>query len=137
MLGGTWVLYGVLVNPLLNPASSARAVMAAAAHRIGPAGHLGLVAWKEQNLLLAPSGSEDFGFGRPWPEQLRRGIAWQAADPARRWLFVQEPALSACVERSEASFVGISNRRRWWLVPATAVVPGCVPRADAGPVAGG
>ena len=128
MFGGIWVLYGMVAYPLLNPSSSARGVMDAAQRRIGPQGELGLVAWKEQNLLMSEPTAKDFGFLAPWTTQMERGMAWQAQDPAHRWLFVQEPGLSQCVDRERAAFVGYSNRRRWWLVPAAAVIPGCVPQ---------
>lgn len=128
-IGGIWVVFGLVAHPLLNPSSSASAVMAAAAKRIGPDAQLGLVAWKEQNLLMTRAPTTDFGFKAPWHVQWQRGLAWQAADPAHRWLFAEEPALNACIRRSAAEFIGISNRRRWWLVPAWAAVPGCVPTA--------
>jgi hypothetical protein len=32
-----------------------------------------------------------------------------------------------CIDRSQAQMAGISNRRRWWLVPAGAVSGACVP----------
>jgi hypothetical protein len=54
-------------------------------------------------------------------------MRWQAEAPERRWLLVQEPALSQCVDRAEAEFAGIANRRRWWLVPAAAADPTCNP----------
>ncbi len=130
-LGGVWVLYGLVAYPLANPSSSSRAVMESAQRRVGADGRLGLVAWKEQNLLMAPPGTADFGFRAEWTLQMRRGLAWQAADPARRWLFVQEPALGHCVDRGRAEMIGAANRRRWWLVPAAAVIPGCVPHHDA------
>ena len=126
-LGGLWVLFGILGNPLFNDSTSARAVMAEAGRRIGPDGELALVAWKEQNLLMADRAATTFGFLMPWTEQMRRAIAWQAQAPQRRWLFVQERGLTQCVDRAKAQLVGTSNRRRWWLVPAAAVVPGCVP----------
>jgi hypothetical protein len=31
------------------------------------------------------------------------------------------------VDRAEAEFAGIANRRRWWLVPAAAADPTCNP----------
>jgi 4-amino-4-deoxy-L-arabinose transferase-like glycosyltransferase len=126
-VGGTWVLYGMLAYPLLNPSSSAREVMERAQRRIGPQAELGLVAWKEQNLLMSQPRATDFGFLAPWTLQMQRAMAWQAQDPSRRWLFVQEPGLTQCVDRARAEMIGQSNRRRWWLVPATAVIPGCEP----------
>jgi 4-amino-4-deoxy-L-arabinose transferase-like glycosyltransferase len=122
-----WVLYGLLVYPLLNDSSSARGLMTAVDRRLPAQAQLGLVAWKEQNLLMAQRKVTTFGFRMPWGEQLRHGIEWQSQAPAQRWLLVQEPALSTCVDRSKAEFAGRSNRRAWWLVPAAAVIPGCVP----------
>ncbi len=78
------------------------AVMAAAAQRIGPQGELGLLAWKEQNLLMSQPTAVDFGFLQPWDEQLQRGINWQAREPRRRWLFVQDATLGDCVSREQA-----------------------------------
>lgn len=131
-----WVLYGVLVYPLLNDASSARGLMTAVDRRLPVDAQLGLVAWKEQNLLMAQRPATTFGFRVPWDEQLRQGLAWQRQAPQHRWLLVQEPALSQCVDRSKAEFAGRSNRRAWWLVPAAAVLPDCTPAsktAGAGP----
>lgn len=126
-LGGVWVLYGLLAYPLLNPSSSARGLMESVGKRIGPDAELGLVAWKEQNLLMADRPAATFGFRAPWTAQLAGAMRWQHAVPQRRWLLVQEPALSQCVDRARAEFAGVSNRRRWWLVPATATDPACAP----------
>ena len=127
-LGGVWVLYGVVAYPLLNPSSSARGLMEAVDKRIGADAELGLVAWKEQNLLMAVRPAATFGFKTLWPEQLGGGMRWQAEAPHKRWLLVQEPALSQCVDRGKAEFAGVSNRRRWWLVPAAAADADCVPQ---------
>ena len=115
---------GLVGYGLLNDSSSARGVMAAAGRRIGPEAELGLVAWKEQNLLMADRPATDFGFKVPWDEQLRRGVAWQAQAPGR-WLLVEEDALEACVDPDRIELAGIANRRRWWLVPPGAVVGEC------------
>ncbi|KTF37864.1 ArnT family glycosyltransferase [Xanthomonas translucens] len=120
-----WVLVGLLVYPLINTSSSARGVMEAAGRRIGPAAELGLVAWKEQNLLMADRAATTFGFVVPWDEQLRRGVAWQAQAPQRRWLLVQEAAMLGCIDRRASTLAGVSNRRNWWLVPAAAVHGQC------------
>jgi hypothetical protein len=121
-------LFGVVGYPLLNDSSSARGLMQDVGRRIGPDAQLGLVAWKEQNLLMADRPATTFGFVLPWAQQLQRGIAWQRAAPAARWLLVQEGALSRCVARDRAIFAGRANRRLWWLVPASAVIAGCVPQ---------
>jgi hypothetical protein len=130
-LAGTWVLFGVVGYPLLNDSSSARGLMQDVGRRIGPDAQLGLVAWKEQNLLMADRPATTFGFTLPWKQQLQRGIAWQRAAPGSRWLLVQQDALSQCIARDRAVLAGRANRRLWWLVPARAVVPGCVPRGAA------
>jgi 4-amino-4-deoxy-L-arabinose transferase-like glycosyltransferase len=127
-LGGVWVLFSLLGYPLLNDSTSARGVMTRAGERIGPDAELALVGWKEQNLLMADRPAANFGFNVIWPKQLAAGIRWQAEAPDRRWLFVQEPALTHCIDRSKAEPIGIANRRRWWLVPAAAVPdPNCKP----------
>ncbi|WCE04816.1 glycosyltransferase family 39 protein [Pseudoxanthomonas sp. JBR18] len=121
-LGAIWVLYGIALAPLVNDSSSARGVMMATARRIGPDAELGLVAWKEQNLLMTQSRTTNFGFRMPWKEQLRLGLAWQAEKPTTRWLLIQDVSLPACVDRALADDIGDSNRRGWWLVPMTARV---------------
>ncbi len=128
-LGGLWVAFGLVGYPVLNDASSARGVMAAAGARIGPDAELGLVAWKEQNLLMADRPAANFGFKVPWDEQLRAAAAWQAQAPDR-WLLVQEDALESCLDPQRIELAGISNRRRWWLVPPGAVTGECVPSAE-------
>lgn len=130
-LGGIWVLYGLIAYPLLNPSSSAVGLMSHVGNRIGPDAELGLVAWKEQNLLMADRPAATFGFQTIWPKQLARGMRWQAEAPQKRWLLVQEPALSQCVDKAKAEFAGVSNRRRWWLVPAAAADAACTPQGIA------
>ena len=127
-IGGIWVLYGLVAHPLLNPSSSARGLMESVGARIGPDAELGLVAWKEQNLLMADRPAATFGFKATWTDQLSKAMRWQADAPQRRWLLIQEPALSQCVDKTEAEFAGVSNRRRWWLVPAAAADVRCVPQ---------
>ncbi|SEL55917.1 4-amino-4-deoxy-L-arabinose transferase [Pseudoxanthomonas sp. GM95] len=135
ILGALWVLYGITLAPLINDSSSARGVMHEVARRIGPQAELGLVAWKEQNLLMTQSRTTTFGFKMTWKEQLQRGLAWQAQAQQARWLLVQDVALPTCVDRAVAQQVANSNRRGWWLVPMAARV-GCpasppVPADDA------
>ncbi|MGH8030781.1 MAG: ArnT family glycosyltransferase [Luteimonas sp.] len=127
MLGGMWVLYGLVGYPLLNGSSSARTLMTEVGRRIGPDAELALVAWKPQTLLMADRPTTTFGFVMPWPQQLERGIAWLAQQPRDRHLLVQETALTQCIARDRATLAGMSNRRRWWLVTHDAVIPGCTP----------
>lgn len=124
-----WLLYGLAGYPLLNDSSSARGLMRAVGARIGSGAELGLVAWKEQNLLMADRPAATFGFKKHWDAQLREGVDWLARAPAHRWLLVQEDALLACVDRGRSELAGIANRRRWWLVRADAVTGPCEPTA--------
>ena len=126
VLAGLWVLYGLVAYPLLNPSSSARGLMAAVGERIGPRTQLGLVAWKEQNLLMADRPATTWGFVMPPHEQLAAAMPWLRADPGRKVLIL-EAAMGPCVERDRAEFAGVANRRRWWLIDASALRPGCVP----------
>jgi len=123
-LAGMWVLFGLVGYPLLNDSTSARGVMTQARARVGPDAEMGLVAWKEQNLLMVQGPVKTFGFKVDFDEQMRRGLAWQAQRPATRWLFVQEVALAGCIDRQRSQHVGRANRRGWWLVPGTAT-KGC------------
>jgi 4-amino-4-deoxy-L-arabinose transferase-like glycosyltransferase len=129
LLAMAWVAYGLVGYPLFNDSSSARGLMYQVGQRIGPDAELGLVGWKEQNLLMSDRPVRTFGFKRRWYLQLQDGRAWQAQAPERRWLLVQQAALLACVDRAQAERVGVANRRGWWLVPARAFAGPCQPSA--------
>ncbi len=127
MLTVVWVLYSLVGYPVLNDSSSARGLMRSVDARLGTDAELGLVAWKEQNLLMAGRPAATFGFNVPWHQQLQDGVRWQQLSPQRRWLLVQQDVLLGCVDRNGAVLAGVANRRRWWLVPASAVHGPCVP----------
>ncbi|TPD70323.1 glycosyltransferase family 39 protein [Stenotrophomonas maltophilia] len=129
-LTAVWVLYSLIGYPLLNDSSSARGLMRHTGQRIGADAELGLVAWKEQNLLMADRPAATFGFNEPWDAQLAAAVEWQQLAPRRRWLLVHEDALLPCIDRDRAELAGIANRRRWWLVPAAAVQGRCVASAE-------
>jgi len=120
-LAALWLVVGLCVMPLLNNYSSARGLMQRVAAQLPAGDELGLVAWKEQNLLMADRPAATFGFLRPPAAQLRDGFAWQAQRPATRWLMLEESAMDTCINRVQALDLGHSNRRSWWLVPASAV----------------
>lgn len=133
----TWGTWGLVGYPLLNGYSSARAVMARTASLVPAGDPIALVAWKEQNLLMLDAlgrRTVTFGFKLAWHVQLQRALAWQAADPAHRWIFAYGKVLAPCVRMHDAIHVGHANRREWYLFGRNAVVPGCVPPAsdDAG-----
>jgi 4-amino-4-deoxy-L-arabinose transferase-like glycosyltransferase len=123
-----WGLYGLWGYPMLNGDRSARDVMVRARVIAGPDATIGLLAWKEQNLLMAQGPVTEFGFLKPWPQQYAEAIAWQQQEPAQRWIFSLDDAMGQCVDRHRAIHVGHANRREWWLFKADAVIAGCTPR---------
>lgn len=125
-----WGAWGLVAYPLLNGYSSSRAVMARTASLVPAGDTIGLVAWKEQNLLMLDMldrKTANFGFKLAWHEQLRQALAWQAADPAQRWIFAYGSTLAPCVREADAIHVGHANRREWYLFNRRAIVPGCIP----------
>ena len=124
-LSALWMLFGFVGYPLLDESSSARGLMRDVGARIGPAGELGLVAWKEQNLLQADRAARTFGFRRSTPEQLRDAIRWQGEAPETRWVLILDTAMADCIDRERAVHAGRANRRDWWLFRADAVVATC------------
>ena len=125
-----WPLYGLWGYPMLNGDRSAHDVMVRARAIAGPEATIGLLAWKEQNLLMAQGPVTEFGFLKPWPQQYVEAIAWLQAAPTQRWIFSLDDAMGHCVDRHRATYVGLANRRQWWMFKADAVVPGCVPNAE-------
>ncbi|WP_254427215.1 glycosyltransferase family 39 protein [Rhodanobacter sp. C01] len=123
-----WGMYGLWGYPMLNGDRSARDVMLHARAIAGPDASIGLLAWKEQNLLMAQGPVTEFGFLRPWPQQYAEAISWLQQDPANRWIFGLDDSMGACVDRHHAIHVGRANRREWWMFRIDAVVPGCTPR---------
>jgi 4-amino-4-deoxy-L-arabinose transferase-like glycosyltransferase len=121
LLGALWLGWGLVVHPLLDAENSARGVMQAARERVGEDRTLGLVAWKEQNLLQVTGPVAEFGFRRPWEEQWAAAIGWVRADAARRRLFADGASVPGCVPANARVVVGRSNRRSWVLVDAAGV----------------
>ncbi len=115
-----WNLYGWGLMPALDPYSSASALMQRVGQRIGPDAELGLVAWREQNLLQADRKVAVFGFKRPWDQQWQDAGPWLAQAPNTRWVLVLDEAMSPCVDRAQVIDIGSSNRNRWQLLPGTA-----------------
>jgi len=125
-----WPLYGLWGYPMLNGDRSAHDVMVRARAIAGPEVTIGLLAWKEQNLLMAQGPVTEFGFLKSWPQQYVEAVAWLQAAPAQRWIFGLDDAMGHCVDRHRATYVGLANRRKWWMFQADAVVPGCMPDVD-------
>lgn len=125
-----WMGYGFALAPALDASSSARALMQDVDEQLGPATELGLVGWSEQHLLQAGRPARDFGYSQPLSIQWARAAAWLSAAPGTRWLLVSDEALSPCVDTELATLAGRSNRRDWWLVPASAWQLDCTTPSD-------
>ena len=115
-----WLAYGFVACPVLDADSSSAALMRQARALAGPGTTLGLVDWKEQNLLQAPGPVVDFGFRRPREERLRLALAWLREDPSHRILFMQ-PERGDCLAPDRLRPLGVANRREYWLAGAEAI----------------
>lgn len=124
-----WCAYGLAIAPLLDASSSARALMQAARHDAGADATIGLVDWKEQNLLQAVGPTVDFGFRASRAEQLQRAVAWLRAAPAQRRLLIPDnnEGRDDCLrlDAAHAQRVGEANRRDWWLIGTDALGGAC------------
>ena len=125
LLGLLWSGYGLVVHPLLDDENSARGLMREARERAGGGITLGLVDWKEQELLQAVGPVAEFGFRQPVDVQFTRALAWLREAPADRALLVQRSEELGCVDFTRAGAgaerLGMANRRDWWLLRAGAV----------------
>lgn len=126
-IAALWLVWSLWAYPLLNDSSSAAGVMRRARELAGPDTEIGLVAWKEQNLLMATGPVREFGFVAGWNRQYEDAVRWLAEAPDKRRLFVLDEAMGDCVDQSKATRVGRANRREWWMVGLDAVVPNCTP----------
>ncbi len=124
-MSAIWLLWSFYAYPLLNSSTSASGVMQKAGAIMGSQGELGMVGWKEQNLLLADRKAVDFGFLQPTNVQLGKAILWQRAAPQNRWVFILDEAMDPCIDRDLATRAGHANRREWWLFRHDAVRAGC------------
>jgi len=127
--GLAWIVWPVMTYPLLNANQSAAQLMSEADARIGPEGQLALVSWREEVLYQARRPVVEFGFVRDAALQMADARAWQRADPAHRWILLNEDALDSCVIREKVVDMGIANRVRSALLPGDGSRVGCVPAA--------
>ncbi|MGV8923039.1 MAG: ArnT family glycosyltransferase [Thermomonas sp.] len=119
-----WVLYSLIGAPLLNDGSSSRGLMQRVGMAIGADAQLGLVGWREQQLLMADRDAATFGFKRDGAAQFTDALQWQRQAMGVRWLLVEDSMLPACVDKLQSRDMGNANRRVWWLLPAPAT-SGC------------
>jgi len=130
LLGGmtlAWIIWPLGTYPLLDANQSTRQLMQEADTAIGPDGQLALVLWREELMYQARRPVAEFGFARDAASQLRDARAWQAADPAHRWILVNDHALDECVVKDKIVALGQANRVSFSLLPAAASKPGCTP----------
>ncbi len=122
-MSGFWVVYGFAGPSVLNEASSSRGLMEQVSTRIGPSAQLGLVGWREQQLLMSQSATAEFGFNRPARQQLATALSWQQERQDVRWLLIEGSVLENCGDRRPDPSLqfGVANRRTWWLIPAGAL----------------
>ena len=132
-MAGFWLVWSGWGSLLLNDSNSAVGVMRRAGQIAGPAAQIGMVGWKEQNLLMADRPMQDFGFVRDTGHQFVDAARWAAEKPDTRWIFGLREAVSACVVRSKVTVAGYANRRQWWMFRSDAVVPDCVPQRSEAP----
>ncbi len=128
-LTAVWLLYGFWAYPVINDSRSARGVMQRAGALIGADAQLGLLGWKEQNLLMADRPATVFGFLKPRAQQELAAVDWLRADPDQRWVLAQPLSLQACFLAERGTVVGEANRRRWVLVNAGALRETCLPHS--------
>ena len=125
-----WTGYGVGIAPTLDAESSSRRLMEDARSNAGPTATIGLIHWTEQMLLQAVGPTTEFGFRADVVDQWNEGLVWMRASPGDRRVLVQADSLPTCV-RAPAK-IGVSNRREWYLVDASAALSCSQPitRAD-------
>lgn len=126
-IAALWIVWSVWAYPLLNDSSSAAGVMRRARELAGPDIEIGMVAWKEQNLLMAQGPVREFGFVHGWNRQYEEAVRWLSEAPHQRRIFILDEAMGKCVDQSKATRVGRANRREWWMLGIDAVVPNCIP----------
>ncbi len=124
-LAGMWLVWGLWAYPVLNDSNSAARIMRKAGELAGPDAEIGLVGWKEQNLLLADRVVTEFGFKKAKSQQLAEAIRWQEAKPESRWVFILDRVMPPCIDRDKAIVVGHANRREWLMFKSEAVMVAC------------
>lgn len=121
-----WCGWGLALAPQLDGESSSRDLMREVRELAGPETEVGLVAWREQNLLQAQGPTVEFGFTRTPVQQWNAGVAWALAVPDARMLLVREvDELEGCLRRTGARHMGVANRRTWSLVSPRALPVNC------------
>jgi 4-amino-4-deoxy-L-arabinose transferase-like glycosyltransferase len=118
-----WSGYSFVAYPVLDGANSSKDVMIRARELAGTETDIGLVDWKEQNLLQARGRTTDFGFLESPSAQLKSGVVWLKTTPNARRLLLQSSKHTECIDfkNPDAISLGNANRRSWWLIGENAV----------------
>jgi 4-amino-4-deoxy-L-arabinose transferase-like glycosyltransferase len=122
-----WIGYGLVLHPVLDDASSSKTIMQQARALAGAKTTIGLVDWKEQNLLQAEGPVTEFGFLKQPSEQLWLARQWLQQSPEQRVLLVQATEALKCLNYNDpsATRLGIANRRTWWLIKSDTALTAC------------
>ncbi len=116
------------INPQLNDARSGKSFVAGIEQAADPQHELGLVAFKEQYVLLVRRPIVHFGHAR-WREEAQEmadAALWLAEGPGRQ-LVINDKARAACFSNAPTQSLGNANRSGWYLVREGAD-PSCVAR---------
>ncbi len=134
-LCSSWLLYGWVGYPLINPTRSAAPFMARVGEILTSTTELALVTWPEQLALFADRPVTHFGFHTEAEQQTRQAAAWLGSATDRRVL-VPRRYLEPCFDPTHSLLVGLRHRRRWHLVGTAALTDHCreLPPSDSHPL---
>ena len=124
------VVFGLWVNPAMNPIRSSEAFVRRIEALTTSVSELGCVACREENLLMSHRVTANFGHARwgDWEQQADDAAAWFAEKPGRV-LLVNERVQQRCFADSTVQPLEDGNRDRWFLV-SESVAADCVARGN-------
>jgi 4-amino-4-deoxy-L-arabinose transferase-like glycosyltransferase len=132
VLASLWILpLGFIGLRELDAASSGRLITERARSVAGDDATIGFVDWKEQHYLQMRGTKTEFGFSKPLREQRLAALNWIYQNPVRHFVIVQDRAMDAedyddkCFLREKSVNLGVSNRRRWYLVNFESIPLSC------------
>lgn len=119
-----WQIYGWSVVPVIDSVRSGSDLMARVERALPADAQLGLVSWKEQQLLHITRPVTHFGFRRPGAAEMRDAIAWLAQEP-NRFLLIGATGEVPCFETAGEEPLAFRHRRQWWLLGQRALNGSC------------
>jgi 4-amino-4-deoxy-L-arabinose transferase-like glycosyltransferase len=124
------VTVGLMINPGIDEARSARTFLARVEQASAGFAELGLVDAREQYLLQLRRPTVNFGHARwrEWQQEAADAAVWLAAGPDRA-LLVPARVRDECFADARAVELGRANREDWFLVSGSAVAS-CIARGD-------